>query len=225
MGGGPSLPAAPKAKSYSYTAFDPNQLDQTSAADANTQAMAGDAGYYAASDADYARRNPQLVAANQIDKQQTLDEISGQVPAAVQSQWAKAGLAGALSSVGGDVAPGSAGEAGVARSIGVDALSYEDRARQHLAALDASNPQRSMGLTGAEQEGITMANQGAKNAVKLANNAGINQAAAANTQQANNLAGQAYQAQASAAASSAGSSSSMMSGIGSIVGMAAMFAM
>lgn len=215
MGGGGVK--VPTPKHFKYTDLDENSLHLTNQDDANEQARAADASYYDRSDRDYKARHPELVAANAQMEKDAAAEAGGAVPAAVQAQWAQAGLSGALTS-GGDLTPGGQGAAGFAKNIGIDAMSYVNNARDRLSKITAANPQRSFGLSGADYLSVGLGNNAAKNQVVVGNNQGLNSANLSNVQ-ADNTAALA-QAQMDQQASNANKAliGSVIQGVGSAVG-------
>lgn len=233
-----SLPPTPTLERYNYSAFDPANLKLLSPQEAQNTAAQFDRAYYDASDADYAARNPGLVASNaavrdQVGREATASvEPSGNLPPAVQAELQRAGLGSQLSTFE-VTTPGSMGAYGVGRNLGVGALNYfnqqRDRAvaernasRGQLAAITAAEPQRGFGLTGQDAANLQLGNLGQINQVNVGNNAGVNQAAAANAAGQNQLNQQAYSAQTQAAIANA-RPSGIGGAIGGLIGGAAGF--
>ena len=195
-------PTPPKFKPATYTALDPGTLKTTTVGDANQLATQYDQQYYAASDADYAARNPDLVAANKAAEQNVLDMQQGNVPAGLTAELTRAGLADGSAALSGGIVPGSSGSFGLSRQLGVDYGAYTQQADQNLAALDALNPQRSFGINGAQALNLQQGNDQTYNSVLVGNQQSAQQVALANAtgQNASNQGGfagalQAYAAQ------------------------------
>lgn len=215
MGGGGVT--VPKPKKFTYTALDPDSLHYISGKDANTQAAAGDQDYYARADAEYAKAHPDLVAANKQEESDVRAEAGGAVPAAVQNQWAQAGISGALTG-GADLTQGGQGAAGFAKNLGVDAMSYVNNARDRLAKLTAANPERSFGLSGSAQVGMDVGNNATKNQVMSGNNQGLNSANLTNVKAQNDANIAQAQINEQAAAAQSAMIGSIVQGVGSAVG-------
>lgn len=143
--------------------------------DVNNSAITADEAAYLRSDADFARRNPELVKANKMFKSSVLKDQEGdsELMPQVQNEFMRAGLAEALASFGGTedtstLAPGSAGEASVARNLGVGILNLQDRNRRNrnesLSIAARLFPKRQIGLTGSDAASIEIANTNQTNA-------------------------------------------------------------
>lgn len=149
-----SLPDAP-----AFIPVDPNKL-QSTAVDFDRQA-------YGLSDKDFSKRHAPLVSAEKLFEAQTLKDQTGdtELMPAVQNEFMRAGLRGALSSFGdsaGTLAPGSAGEASVARNLGVSILGLQDRNRTNrmksLITAEELFPRRNFGISGSDAAQIGAAN-------------------------------------------------------------------
>jgi hypothetical protein len=120
-------------------------------------AVQADKDYYARSDADFLRRHPSLVQAERIFEDRTLKDQKGdsELLPAIQNELMRAGLEGSLNafgSTGANLEPGSAGEANVARTLGVGVLNMQDRNRQNrersLSISEELFPRREIGMSG-----------------------------------------------------------------------------
>lgn len=131
-----------------------------------------DRGAYRLSDKNFQRRHAPIVAAEKLFEQQVLKDQQGEseLMPAVQNEFMRAGIANALSSFGdapGTLAPGSAGEAAVARNLGISILGFQDRNRANrersLLTAEQIFPRRSFGLSGAEAGQVLAANIAGQN--------------------------------------------------------------
>ena len=141
-GGGGSAPKSPK--------FIPVDAAKTQA-----MAEAADRKSYALSDADYAKRQPDLVAGREADIAQALGNLHGN-DTAVKSAENQANL--------GDVNLGD-NEFERAKLTGHDVLDMEKRDRGYFQNLLGMNPQRQIGLSGQDATKIAVANSGSQNAL------------------------------------------------------------
>ena len=182
-------PSAPKFRPASFTALDASTLAYNDPAALNTAATDADVAAYARSDADFAARHPELLAANRANEANIAGQIDGKLPPGYAATLTRAGLGSALGTFeGGGVAPGTTGAFGVARNLGLDFLKYQDDARTALAQANAQAPERQIGLGGNAVVGLTQANDTLANQVAIGNFQGANQVAIANTGNANNAA-------------------------------------
>ena len=177
--GGGDTPSAPKFHKAVYTPLDPDSLGYTSPDAANALATQFDKQGYAAADADFKARHPDLVRANRINERSALDAVSGELPAGLQAEFMRAGLSGPAASFG-SIVPGSIGQFGVARNLGQSFLEYRQRAADNLARLNATTPERQFGIGGAGALQIALGNQATRNSVLEGNNQGLNQVAMSN---------------------------------------------
>jgi hypothetical protein len=128
---------------------------------------------YRLSDADFKKRHGGIVAAENLFEDQVLKDQQGEseLMPAVQNEFTRAGIGGALAAFGGNtgtLAPGSAGEAAVARNLGNSIVGFQDRNRtnRERSLLMAENlfNRRNIGISGADAGGVYAANVGGKNA-------------------------------------------------------------
>ena len=111
---------------------------------------------YQRSDNDFARRHGSIVEAEKLFEQSVLDDQRGvkELPPDLQAEFMRAGIGGALSSLGdmGALEPGSAGEASVARNLGLGIMDFQDRNRrnrmQSLGMAEEIFPRREFGMNG-----------------------------------------------------------------------------
>lgn len=122
---------------------------------------------YALSDSDFKRRHQPIVDAEALFEQQVLKDQRGEheLMPALQNEFVRAGLTNALSSFGstpGVLAPGSAGEADVARNLGLSIMGFQDRNRENrtksLVVAEELFPRRKFGLSGSDAAGVMVAN-------------------------------------------------------------------
>lgn len=126
---------------------------------------------YQLSDQDFARRNPNLVKANKMFQQRALDAQSGtDVLPEIQNMWMRSGIARTLGSFGdntGTLALGSAGEANLARNLGINMLDFqrqnEDRANQYIGLGNSLFERRDFGMGGEGAVQLALANIAGKN--------------------------------------------------------------
>lgn len=125
------------------------------------QAIKEDQDYYVRSDADFKHRHAPIVGAEKLFEQSVLKDQQGEseLMPMVQNELTRAGIASTLDSLGttgaGSVlAPGSAGEANVARNLGLGVLQFQDRNRANrehsLSIAEDIFPRRTFGMSGAD---------------------------------------------------------------------------
>ncbi len=128
--------------------------------------------FYRRSDADYKRRHGGILQAEKLFEDSVLQDQRGdsELMPAIQNEFMRAGLADALTAFGGTpgtLAPGSAGEASVARNLGVSVLGFQDRNRrnrqQSLLTAETLFPRRSFGVSGADAVTLSMLNTQGQN--------------------------------------------------------------
>lgn len=140
--GGGSQPKAPK-------------LQKVNVPQVGAQALAADKASYAASDADFANRFPQLVTGRQYNIGNAVSNLNGATDPKISSELQRAGL--------GSPNLGNT-EFAQARSLGQPILAKEQRDRNYFQTLLSNNPQRAFGLSGGDVTNIALANLGAQNA-------------------------------------------------------------
>lgn len=213
------LPAVPEYQKFDYWGLNP-------------QVVAADKYAYAESDADFRRRHKDIVKAERLFEDSVLADQKGEheLMPAVQNEFMRAGMTNALGSFNApfSLAPGSAGEADVARNLGLSILGFQDRNRRNrmdsLRMAEEIFPRRAFGMSGADLASALVAKNVADNQVaqqqhsqdieQIKYNSGIdigNNAAATN--QAN------LNAQANAEASAA-QAKALAEGITGVVGAA-----
>ena len=178
--GSPATPQAPAFKPATYTALDPASLQTLDPAQANAIGTQYDKQAYAASDADFAARHPDLVAANKINEANVLSEEKGNAPAGLEAQLTTAGLGTAANALATPIAPGSTGSFGVARNLGEGYQQYQSALASQLGALNQQDAYRTFGLSGSSAVNLALANDQQYNAVIAGNQQGENQTAIAN---------------------------------------------
>lgn len=136
--------------------------------------------YFRLSDADFAKRHAGVLGAEKLFENQTLKDQTGdtELLPALQGEFQRAGLAGALGSfgdasavdgaiTGSTLAPGSAGEASMARNLGVDIMGFQDRNRRNrltsLTTAESLFPRRSIGLSGSDVANVELSNTAGQN--------------------------------------------------------------
>lgn len=135
-------------------------------ANTNKGAVVNDIMAYKLSDADFKNRHGATVAAEKLFENQTLQDQKGEseLMPAIQGEFMRAGLGSALDAFGDGavLAPGSAGEASVARNLGMNIMGFQDRNRQNrqqsLKLAEELFPRRKFGLDGSDFAAITAAN-------------------------------------------------------------------
>jgi len=155
-----------------YIPYDQNQIQNLGVAQDQT--------YYGLSDADFKKRHAPLLSAEKLFENQTLKDQTGdtELMPALQGEFMRAGIGGALSSfgdattadgavTGGTIAPGSAGEASVARNLGNDIMGFQDRNRRNrltsLTTAESLFPRRAFGLSGSDAANLSIANTAGEN--------------------------------------------------------------
>lgn len=135
---GSSAPEVPQYNAPKMPKFKPADVGAL-----NQQSIGYDREGYDLSDADFAARFPELLAAQDLFRQRTLDDFNkSSVPSqALHDEMMRAGISNAIGAFGGNIAPNSAAEASVARNLGLGVLDLQDRNRRN------------------QNEGITMATQ------------------------------------------------------------------
>ena len=177
--GNPSVPTPPKFDPATFTALNAASLQSLDPSQANALADQYDKQSYALSDADFANRHPDLLAANKINESDVLNAVKGNVPIAVQSQLVNAGLGEEAQGFAGAI-PGSIGAAGVARNLGIGYGQYMQGIEGELGQLNQQDQERSFGIGGQGAVNLQEANDQQYNAVIAGNQAGMNQTAIAN---------------------------------------------
>ena len=135
--------------------------------DLDAKATAADAQGYARSDADFANRRGNMAEAENLFEDSVLQDQRGDstLSPAMQSEFMRAGIQGSLGAFGdspGTLAPGSAGEASVARNLGLKIADFQDRNRQNrersLGLGEQIFQRRKIGLSGEDAATIAAAN-------------------------------------------------------------------
>lgn len=141
-------------------------------------ALAYDQQAYNYSDADFKRRHGLTLEAEKLFENQTLEDQKGEnaLAPALQNEFMRSGLTGALKSVGtapGSLAPGSAGEASVARNLGLKIMDFQDRNRENrqksLTLAENLFPRRDFGISGGDAAQVMAANSISQNNWNQAN--------------------------------------------------------
>lgn len=137
-----------------------------------SNAIGADKGYYNRSDNDAKVRNPELIAAEGGLKTQLMKDWQGEheLMPQLQSEFVNAGLLksmGAFGDTPGVLAPGSAGEANVAKNLGISIMGFQDRNRQNrensLKIAEELFPRRTFGMSGESRAMLDMLNTSNKN--------------------------------------------------------------
>lgn len=143
---------------------------------------------YKRSDDDFARRHAPTLSAEKLFEQSVLDDQKGDktLMPAIQNEFMRAGIGGALGSfgdTGANLTPGGAGEAAVGRNLGMSIEGFQDRNRanrqQSLATAESIFPRREFGMNGSDfaltalQDAV---NQNAQNTAKYQAETGAYQA-------------------------------------------------
>lgn len=186
----------------------------------NMTAIGADRNAYRQSDRDFRGRHSQLLGAEGLFENSVLKDQMGDstLAPAMQNEFLTAGLGSTLDAFGDGrtLTPGGAGEAGVAKNLGLSIAAFQDRNRQNrmqsLQLAEGLFPRREIGLSGKDATTIDLLNNQGQNAFNQANFAstvgqqqynsrvqGLNQATAINQSNAN-AAAQAQQTQAIAGA-------------------------
>jgi hypothetical protein len=155
----------------------------------NQQAIGYDANAYQLSDADFRRRNPQIVQATKNFNNAALADSQGQITPQINNELVNAGISSSLNAFGdGSIAPNSAAEANVARNLGVGVLDFQDRMRNRTAndlmtsqQLYGGQP-RTFGFGGEGALQLSLANLAGQNNWNQANYASQVQAGQYNSQ-------------------------------------------
>lgn len=168
--------AAAKAQDAAdKNAIDPNSMPKPLMFDpiaANPAAVAFDKSYYAKSDEDFRQRHPLMIGAEKAFEEQVAKDQTGETELmpAMQSEFMRAGLGKSLDAfggVGGTLAPGSAGEAAVARNLGHDIMGFQDRNRKNrnesLLMGEQIFPRRAFGMSGQDLVSALIANTQTQN--------------------------------------------------------------
>lgn len=161
-------------------------------------ALAADQNAYALSDADYLARHPDAVAAEKTLEGMNITDLAKlgdykdnfnytydgnqELTPALQSEIMRAGLGGSAGAFGdANMSPGGAGEAAVARNLGLGVLDFQKynrsifqqdfanneqlkqdhladsaNVRSNMGLVDTLTPHRTFGLTGADIAGLTV---------------------------------------------------------------------
>lgn len=174
--------------------------------DINQGAVVGDMQAYARSDKNFAQRHPTLLAGEgQFEKNAAQDQVGNTsfIPQ-MQSEAINSGLGSALDAFGdntGTLKMGGAGEADVAKNLGISVLGFQQQNRQNaqqsLSLAEQLFPRRQIGLSGQDFAQMEIGNVNNENAFNSANYAASLGAAGRAQTSANTLA--AAQAQASGA--------------------------
>lgn len=143
----------------------------------NTGAVSADEASYGRTTKDFKKHNLPLWHAEILAKQSALNDQKGDsifIPQ-VQNEFVNAGVGNALDSFGDTgrtLAPGSAGEANVARNLGISVLGFQDRNRANrnasLALMESIFPRREIGLNGTDATQIALGNNAGQNAATQA---------------------------------------------------------
>lgn len=138
----------------------------------NQTATQYDVNSYAASDADFKKRHKPIVSAEKALEQSVAKDWTGDTTLMpqMQSEFMRSGLEGALDTFGDTgptLAPNSAGEAKVARNLGLDIMQFQDRNRQNrersLSMAEQIFPRRQFGITGEDAGILSMLNTQGQN--------------------------------------------------------------
>lgn len=124
--------------------------------DVENQSVAMDQKAYALSDANFKANHGNIVQAENNFENQTLKQTQGgTLTPALQSEYMRAGLGGALGSfgdVGTQITPGSAASSDVARNLGQDIMGFQQQQTgletSMLGTSEALAPRRTFGLSG-----------------------------------------------------------------------------
>lgn len=129
-----------------------------------TQAVGMDQTAYGLSDADFRARYPQLYQSGQTALNNVQRQISGGVPPQLQNLWTRAGLQSAVGATGGwSMGTGTAGQANVARNLGLDQNAYQQQLLSQFNQLNATFRPRTFGLSGADAAQIALSNIAGQN--------------------------------------------------------------
>lgn len=154
-GGGGKIPTNPP---FEPEAEFPTYIDQ-GRLDLSKSAANADRTYYRDSDKDFKRRHHSLFQAEKLFEKGVLRDQQGEseLTPALQAEFMRAGLVGAGNTLGDSEAlltPGSAGEASIARNLGLNIAGFQDRNRQNrnqsLSTAEGLFPRRTFGLSGTD---------------------------------------------------------------------------
>lgn len=146
--------------------------------DIKKQALKSDTTGFATSDADFAKRHPELLGAEKAFELQTEKDQTGntELMPQLQSEYMRSGLGnalGAFGDTGPTLAPGSSGEADVARNLGMDIQGFQQQNRQNreqsLGLAEGLFPRRQFGLTGEDTANLLTTNNLGQNNFNQAN--------------------------------------------------------
>lgn len=187
----PKAPTAPKFKPAAFSPLSQDDLQFADVAGAQQTATDTDRAAYAAADADFAARHPDLVTANRVNEANAAGAVRGELPPGYADTLVKAGLGKALGAFGGGgggagVRTNSAGQFDIAKNLGINFLDYQNNAARNLAALNAATPERTFGLGGQGVLQLELGNQALANQATIGNFQGANQVGIANTGNQNN---------------------------------------
>lgn len=155
----------------------PEAINPGGIANLNTLGTFYDRKFYANSDKNYKKRHGGIVSAERLFEDQTLKDQQGEseLMPAVQNEFMRSGLSNALGAFGGTpgtLAPGSAGEASVARNLGVSIMGFQDRNRANrqrsLLTAESIFPRRTFGMSGSDATSLAMLNAQGQNSFNQA---------------------------------------------------------
>lgn len=173
--------AAQAAKNNQLPVYDPPDMPNFIPLDIQEMlkmSVTGDTDAYRRSDEDFARRHKKTVQAEKIFEDMVLQDQRGEheLTPQLQNEFMRAGLSGALESLGdspGVLTPGSAGEANVARNLGLNILGFQDRNRNNrmesLRMAEEIFPRRQIGMGGGDLASALMSNVEGENNFNQAN--------------------------------------------------------
>lgn len=125
MGDAPSIPK--------YEAQKMPKFQQANVEQLHGQSIDYDKQGYALTDDDYAKRFPELVEAQKLYRNQVLADQQrgvgeGEMSDDIHNELLRSGISSSIGAFGGgSIQPGSAGEAAVARHLGMGVMDYQDR--------------------------------------------------------------------------------------------------
>lgn len=222
-GGGGSVPKNPPFQpNQEFPAYEPIPVQPLL-----NQSIQADTEAYHRSDADFAQRHAPIVQAEKLFQTSALNDQKGDstLSPEIQSELTRAGLQGAGGAFGDNastLAPGSAGEASVARNLGVGIMNFQDRNRANrmasLGAAEAIFPRRNFGFGGETTTELGVADWAGKQNHNLADyNSQIQLQELNWRNEAQNNSNQANAANASAQSSS-NQTGQIISTVGTVVG-------
>lgn len=141
-------------------------------------AIAQDRGFYRRSDRDFKRRHKPIVEAEKIFEASVLQDQKGdrELMPQVQAELMRAGVGnalGAFGDTGANLTPGGAGEASVARNLGLGILGFQDRNRANrersLSLAEDIFPRRTFGMSGQDFALTALSDTANRNAFNSAN--------------------------------------------------------